>query len=88
VRGIDNAVNGVPSCANYDAMTVIARESWGFQGYVCCALVEVGGWMRVEWGLDGVACLCLIGLWGSPASVSPDHLGLRRGYGQHGRQGR
>jgi beta-glucosidase-like glycosyl hydrolase len=30
----DNAVNGVPSCANRDAMSVIARESWGFDGYI------------------------------------------------------
>lgn len=26
-----NAVNGVPSCANYNSMTTIARNTWGFQ---------------------------------------------------------
>lgn len=26
--------NGIPSCANKDAMQTIARESWGFQGYI------------------------------------------------------
>lgn len=31
---LDNAVNGVPSCANAAAMTTIARQSWGFEGYI------------------------------------------------------
>lgn len=37
-------VNGVPSCANHDAMTVLAREAWGFQGYItsdCSAVLDV-----------------------------------------------
>ncbi|EGD77165.1 beta-glucosidase [Salpingoeca rosetta] len=39
-----NAVNGVPSCANGDIMTVMARESWGFDGYItsdCGAVADV-----------------------------------------------
>lgn len=39
-----NAVNGVPSCANKELMTTIARESWGFQGYItsdCGAVKDV-----------------------------------------------
>ena len=30
----DNAVNGVPSCANDWLLTEVAREEWGFDGYV------------------------------------------------------
>eukprot|EP00049_Salpingoeca_infusionum_P006942 m.113052 g.113052 ORF g.113052 m.113052 type:complete len:901 (+) comp13502_c0_seq1:214-2916(+) len=29
-----NSVNGIPSCANKDLLTTIARESWGFEGYI------------------------------------------------------
>ncbi|KAL5714564.1 xylan 1,4-beta-xylosidase [Ranunculus cassubicifolius] len=29
-----NRVNGVPSCANYDLLTKIARGQWGFNGYI------------------------------------------------------
>ena len=29
-----NAVNGVPSCANAEAMTEVARGVWGFDGCV------------------------------------------------------
>ena len=29
-----NAVNGVPSCANAWLMSTVARDSWGFDGYV------------------------------------------------------
>ena len=30
----DNAVNGVPSCANDLLLTLLLRNKWGFQGYV------------------------------------------------------
>ena len=30
----DNAVNGVPSCANDWLLTTLLRDSWGFDGYV------------------------------------------------------
>ena len=30
----ENAVNSQPTCANHWAMTTVARESWGFDGYV------------------------------------------------------
>ena len=39
-----NAVNGVPSCANGDALGALARGSWGFDGYVtsdCGAVADV-----------------------------------------------
>eukprot|EP01012_Entosiphon_sulcatum_P026875 TRINITY_DN32374_c0_g1_i1.p1 TRINITY_DN32374_c0_g1~~TRINITY_DN32374_c0_g1_i1.p1 ORF type:complete len:736 (-),score=89.17 TRINITY_DN32374_c0_g1_i1:56-2263(-) len=39
-----NAVNGVPSCANYQLMTKMARQSWNFQGYItgdCGAVSDV-----------------------------------------------
>eukprot|EP01116_Phalansterium_solitarium_P000419 TRINITY_DN10277_c0_g1_i1.p1 TRINITY_DN10277_c0_g1~~TRINITY_DN10277_c0_g1_i1.p1 ORF type:complete len:893 (+),score=326.58 TRINITY_DN10277_c0_g1_i1:215-2893(+) len=29
-----NAVNGTPSCANTRILTTLARETWGFQGYI------------------------------------------------------
>ena len=29
-----NAVNGVPSCANDWLLNTVARENWGFDGYV------------------------------------------------------
>ena len=29
-----NAVNGVPSCANNWLLKTVARESWGFDGYI------------------------------------------------------
>lgn len=29
-----NAVNGVPSCANHWLLTEVARDEWGFDGYV------------------------------------------------------
>lgn len=29
-----NAVNGVPSCANDWLLKTIARENWGFDGYI------------------------------------------------------
>ncbi|CAM6109319.1 unnamed protein product [Calypogeia fissa] len=29
-----NSVNGVPSCANKDLLTKLARNTWGFDGYV------------------------------------------------------
>jgi len=37
-----NEVNGVPSCVNSPLMTVIARQSWGFQGYITgdCGAVD------------------------------------------------
>lgn len=31
---IDNAVNGVPSCASYDLLTTNLRDTWGFDGYI------------------------------------------------------
>ena len=39
----ENAVNGQPTCANSWAMTTVARESWGFAGYVTgdCGAVDV-----------------------------------------------
>ena len=39
----ENAVNGQPTCANSWAMTTVARESWGFEGYVTgdCGAVDV-----------------------------------------------
>ena len=39
-----DAINGVPSCANYDTQTVLARETWGFNGYItsdCGAVADV-----------------------------------------------
>jgi len=39
-----NSVNGVPSCANHDSMTAMAREDWGFNGYItsdCGAVADV-----------------------------------------------
>lgn len=41
---LDAEVNGVPSCVNHDAMTALAREAWGFQGYItsdCGAVQDV-----------------------------------------------
>jgi len=37
-----NSVNGVPSCANGDILTGLAREQWGFEGYITadCDAVE------------------------------------------------
>jgi len=29
-----NAVNGVPTCANYFTMTTLARGIWNFNGYI------------------------------------------------------
>ena len=29
-----NSVNGVPSCANDWLLTTVARENWGFDGYI------------------------------------------------------
>ncbi len=29
-----NAVNGVPSCANHELLTDIARNKWNFDGYI------------------------------------------------------
>ena len=29
----DNAVNGVPACANSWLLQDVAREAWGFEGY-------------------------------------------------------
>ncbi|KAL5715911.1 xylan 1,4-beta-xylosidase [Ranunculus cassubicifolius] len=29
-----NRVNGVPTCANYDLLTKVARGQWGFNGYI------------------------------------------------------
>jgi beta-glucosidase len=29
-----NSINGVPSCANYELLTTVLREEWGFTGYV------------------------------------------------------
>ena len=29
-----NEVNGVPSCANSWLLTTVAREAWGFDGYI------------------------------------------------------
>ena len=29
-----NAVNGVPSCANHYLLTELARDKWGFDGYI------------------------------------------------------
>ena len=39
----ENAVNGVPACANHWAMTTVARDAWGFDGYVTgdCGAVDV-----------------------------------------------
>ena len=39
----ENAVNGVPACANHWAMTTVARGAWGFDGYVTgdCGAVDV-----------------------------------------------
>lgn len=39
-----NAVNGVPSCANDWLLKTVARESWGFDGYItsdCGAVSDV-----------------------------------------------
>ena len=38
-----NAVNGVPSCANGDALGALARGSWGFDGYVTSDCGAVAG---------------------------------------------
>ncbi len=35
-----NSVNGVPSCANAEILTTIARETWGFQVCHSCADVH------------------------------------------------
>eukprot|EP01119_Soliformovum_irregulare_P012048 TRINITY_DN3096_c0_g1_i1.p1 TRINITY_DN3096_c0_g1~~TRINITY_DN3096_c0_g1_i1.p1 ORF type:complete len:878 (-),score=229.77 TRINITY_DN3096_c0_g1_i1:40-2523(-) len=37
-----NAVNGVPSCADSDLLTVMARNRWGFDGYITsdCGAVD------------------------------------------------
>jgi beta-glucosidase-like glycosyl hydrolase len=37
-----NSVNGVPSCANGNIMKKLARETWGFQGYITsdCGAVD------------------------------------------------
>jgi beta-glucosidase-like glycosyl hydrolase len=37
-----NAVNGVPSCANHWLLTEVARDEWGFDGYVCWPLHHAG----------------------------------------------
>jgi beta-glucosidase-like glycosyl hydrolase len=40
---------GVPSCANEGVLTTLARDTWGFEGYVttdCGAADYVGGFMR------------------------------------------
>ena len=29
-----NAVNGVPSCASKELLYGVARDSWGFEGYI------------------------------------------------------
>lgn len=39
-----NSVNGVPSCANKELLTDLARKEWGFDGYItsdCWAVVDV-----------------------------------------------
>lgn len=39
-----NAVNGIPSCANKELMTDLARNKWGFEGYItsdCGAVSDV-----------------------------------------------
>jgi len=37
-----NEVNGVPSCANRELLTTLARDTWGFEGYIAsdCGAVE------------------------------------------------
>ncbi|PIN17002.1 Non-reducing end alpha-L-arabinofuranosidase [Handroanthus impetiginosus] len=37
-----NRVNGVPSCADYDLLTLTARQQWGFQGYIASDCDAVG----------------------------------------------
>ncbi len=29
-----NAINGVPACANYELLTKLTRDSWGFNGFI------------------------------------------------------
>jgi beta-glucosidase len=29
-----NSINGIPACANYELLTTVLREEWGFTGYV------------------------------------------------------
>jgi len=29
-----NAVNGIPTCANEETLTLLARVIWGFNGYI------------------------------------------------------
>ncbi|CAH9114016.1 unnamed protein product [Cuscuta epithymum] len=29
-----NSVNGIPSCADHNLLTIVARHQWGFQGYI------------------------------------------------------
>jgi len=36
-----NAVNGVPSCANSYLLNTIAREQWGFEGYIVSILLRI-----------------------------------------------
>jgi len=38
-----NAVNGVPSCADKNLMTTLARDTWGFQGYITSDCGAVAG---------------------------------------------
>jgi beta-glucosidase-like glycosyl hydrolase len=41
-----NAVNGVPACADAFHMQTIARERWGFEGFVVSDCGAVGGIMH------------------------------------------
>ena len=48
-----NRVNGIPSCANEELLTVTARDKWGFDGYItgdCGAIDDIPG--RHKWNTD------------------------------------
>ena len=51
-----NAINGVPACANHELLTGLARDTWGFKGFIVsdcgkCILIRIvyiGSWMIIH----------------------------------------
>ena len=38
----DNAINGVPTCADDWLLGTVARQTWGFEGYITSDCAAVG----------------------------------------------